>query len=119
MGYGMNVEPGDIVSIPFPYTDLSTRKRPPVLVLTIPDARRDFISLPVTSVQTEESAVCIKAESLTEGSLPKISWVRYDKIFTLSTSLIKRKYCSLRDEILEQITDNLCIHLGCFQDSDS
>lgn len=109
----MNVEPGDIVSIPFPYTDLSTRKRRPVLVLTIPDNRGDFISLPVTSVQTEESAVCIRAESMAEGNLPKISWVRYDKVFTLSASSIKKKYGTLRDDIFEQIMDNLCTHLGC------
>ena len=64
----MNVEPGDIISIPFPYTDLSTRKRRPVLVLTFPDNRGDFISLPVTSVQTEELAVCIKEESMVAGN---------------------------------------------------
>ncbi|MCF8095624.1 MAG: type II toxin-antitoxin system PemK/MazF family toxin [Desulfobacteraceae bacterium] len=110
----MNVKPGDIVSIPFPYTDLSTRKRRPVLVLTIPDNRGDFISLPVTSVPTEEAAVCIKTDSLSQGNLPKTSWARYDKVFTLSTSSIKRKYGTLRDEIVEQIKDNLCTHLGCF-----
>lgn len=111
----MNIEPGDIVSIPFPYTDLSTRKRRPVLVLTIPDNRGDFISLPVTSIQPEESAVCIKEESMAAGNLPKISWVRYDKVFTLSTCSIKRKYGTLRNDILEQVKDNLCTHLGCFE----
>ena len=87
-------------------------------MLTVPDNRGDFISLPVTSVQTEESSVCIRAESMNEGSLPKISWARYDKVFTLSTSSIKRKYGTLRVEILEQIKDKLCIHLGCFEDGD-
>lgn len=110
----MNVKPGDIVSIPFPYTDLSTRKRRPVLVITIPDNRGDFICLAVTSVQTQESAVCIKAESLAEGNLPKISWARYDKIFTLSSSLISKKYGSLRNDIFDQIKECLCTHLGCF-----
>ncbi len=110
----MNAEPGDIVSIPFPYTDLSTRKRRPVLVLTIPDNRGDFISLPVTSVLTEKLAICIRAESMADGNLPKISWVRYDKVFTLSASSIKKKYGTLRDDIFEQINYNLCTYLGCF-----
>jgi len=99
----MNVKPGDIVSIPFPYTELSTRKRRPMLVLTTPDNRGDFISLPVTSVQTQKSAICIKAESLSEGNLPKISWARYDKIFTLSSSLVSNKYGRLRDDVFDQI----------------
>ena len=80
-GFGMKVEPASIVGIPFPYTDLSTRKRRPVLVLTHPDHRGDFIGLAVTSVYTVEKAVCINEKSIENGTLPKISWVRYDKIF--------------------------------------
>jgi mRNA interferase MazF len=44
----MNVKPGEIVGIPFPYTDMSTKKKRPVLVFTKPDQRGDFrISLKV------------------------------------------------------------------------
>lgn len=110
----MNVEPADIVGIPFPYTDLSTRKRRPVLTLTHPDQRGDFIGLPVTSVRTEESSVCVKAETMKEGSLPKISWVRYDKVFTLSASLAIKKYGALQNNVFETIVSHLCHHLGCY-----
>lgn len=110
----MNIKPAHIVGIPFPYTDLSTRKRRPVLVLTHPDQRGDFICLPVTSVQTEELAVCIDKESIENGNLPKTSWVRYDKIFTLSADLIKKKYGTLRNEIFDKILGSLCLHLGCY-----
>jgi len=63
----MNVEPASIVGIPFPYTDLSTSKRRPVLVLTCPDQRGDFIGLAVTSVDTMKKAVQINDDSLERG----------------------------------------------------
>ncbi len=109
----MNVKLGSIVGIPFPYTDLSTSKRRPVLVLTFPDQRGDFIGLAVTSVDTMEKAVQIDEKSLEHGTLPKISWVRYDKIFTLSASLIKKKYGRLNNRIFDEIFKSLCCNLGC------
>src|SRR5690554_1646930 len=38
----MTLEPGDIVLIPFPYTDLASHKRRPVVLLGAPDERGDF-----------------------------------------------------------------------------
>jgi mRNA interferase MazF len=37
----MNSKPGDLVGIPLPYTDLTAKKRRPVLVMTNPDGRGD------------------------------------------------------------------------------
>ncbi|ARJ64629.1 hypothetical protein WV31_02540 [Magnetospirillum sp. ME-1] len=45
----MAFERGDLVLIPFPFSDLTAAKKPPVLVLTQPDAYGDFIALAVTS----------------------------------------------------------------------
>jgi len=64
-------------------------------------------------VSTVEKAVCINEKSIGNGKLPKTSWVRYDKIFTLSASLIKKKYGSLQDHVFDEIVDCLCLHLGC------
>ena len=47
-------ERGDLLLIPFPFTDLSAAKRRPVLALTAADSFGDFIALAVTSrPQTE------------------------------------------------------------------
>ena len=109
----MSIEPAEIAGIPFPYTDLSTRKRRPVLALTGPDQRGDFIGLAITSVLTEEMAVCIDQDSMEYGKLPKTSWVRYDKVFTLSSSLITKKYGSLQNDVFKEIISSLCSYLGC------
>jgi hypothetical protein len=42
-------ERGDMVLIPFPFSDLSATKKRPVLLPTCPGAYGDFIGLPVTS----------------------------------------------------------------------
>ena len=37
-------EPGDLVLLPFPFSNLSSTKRRPVLLLTAPDALGDFVA---------------------------------------------------------------------------
>lgn len=49
-------ERGDLLLVPFSFTDLSAAKRRPVLVITASDSYGDFIALPVTSrPQTAEA----------------------------------------------------------------
>jgi len=109
----MTCEPGELVGIPFPYSDLTTRKRRPVLVLTHPDRHGDFMGLAVTSVSTQEFAIGINDQSLADGRLPRPSWVRCDKIFTLSETNIVRRYGSLHPDVLGDVMEVLCAFLGC------
>jgi mRNA interferase MazF len=109
----MTCKPGDLVGIPFPYSDLTTRKKRPVLVLNHPDRHGDFTGLAVTSVSTAENAFRIDDTSLAEGHLPKPSWVRCDKIFTLSEASIVRNFGSLHPNALRQIIQLLCTFLTC------
>ena len=46
---GMMFERGDLLLVPFPFTDLSAVKRRPVLAVTTADSYGDFIAIPVTS----------------------------------------------------------------------
>jgi hypothetical protein len=50
-------ERGDLLLVPFPFSDLSTTKRRPVLALTALDEYGDFIALPVTSRPQAERGV--------------------------------------------------------------
>ena len=89
---GTNRRPGDLVGIPFPYSDLKAEKRRPVVVITQEDRYGDFICAAVTSVPTAEFAVSIDNTCMKTGHLPRQSWIRCDKLFTLSKNVIVRQY---------------------------
>lgn len=108
----MNCNPGDLLFIPFPYSDLRSTKKRPVLVLTAPDKHGDFIALAVTSVPTNEHAVQIDDRVLVTGALPRASWIRLDKIFTLSQGSIIKPLGALAPGTMQTILVRLCHRMG-------
>lgn len=83
---------GDGVLLPFPFSDLTSAKRRPVLMLTAPDAQGDFVASPIPSRGGWANAHPISPGDLTEGALPRSSWVRTDKVATLYTGLIVHRF---------------------------
>ena len=108
----MTFEPGDLVLVPFPYADLKAAKRRPVLALTAPDRHGDFIGLAVTSVPQAAPQVAIDNAAMAAGMLPRPSWVRVDKVFTLDTSLVLRVLGKLGEAAVHQVLAGLCARIG-------
>lgn len=109
----MTLDPGDIVLIPFPYSDLSSTKKRPVVVITAPDRFGDFIAAGVTSVEQPRNAVELGAGSLAQGRLPKRSWVRTDKLFTLSTGNVVKHFGALAPTAFQTAMSAICRTIGC------
>jgi mRNA interferase MazF len=76
--------PGDVLLIPFPYTDLTTSKRRPVLVLRHADYFGDFLAAAITSQPGHEDALPLCQDDFQEGILPKPSYLRTTKLYTLN-----------------------------------
>ncbi len=110
---GITCKPGDLVGIPFPYSNLKAEKRRPVLVITRQDRHGDFICAAVTSVPTAECAVFIENTSMETGHLPRRSWIRCDKLFTLSQSVIVRQYGSIDNKAFNNVREKICVYLAC------
>jgi mRNA interferase MazF len=103
---------GDLLLMPFPFTDLSAAKRRPVLALTAPDSYGDFIALPVTSRPQHRHVLALATDDLVRGSLPAPSWVRIDRIVTLSVSLVIKSVGHVRDEVVAEAVERFCAHIG-------
>ncbi len=71
------------------------------------------MGLAVTSVLTEDNAIGIEFSNMRDGFLPKKSWIRYDKIFTLSTSTLVKRYGSIKEDVFLEVLNGLCEYIGC------
>jgi mRNA interferase MazF len=102
---------GDVVVVPFPFSDLTEAKRRPALVLAELDGE-DRILCQITSQQFRDRyAVAINESDFEEGSLQKISNIRPNRIFTADCKIIQYKAGSIKsdkiDEVLKKIIDIL------------
>lgn len=95
---------GDIVLIPIPFSDLTSQKRRPVLILSNNDYNRlyqDVIVAAITSNVTDrEYQIIITNDEMVEGELKVDSAIRADKIYTLSQSIALRKFGKVQPEVL-------------------
>ena len=85
--------------VPFPFTDLSGRKRRPALVVSPEGFSRDLILCAITSQVQErlsEWEVRLSTEDLAESNLPKPSVVKVGKPFTRHTGLIVSEFGNVR-----------------------
>jgi mRNA interferase MazF len=99
---------GDIVLVSFPFTDLSSSKRRPALVVS-PDsfnqAMQDVVLAAITSQGVEGPTLTIEPGDCTDGILPRKSIVKPAKLFTMHTTLILKRICTLGPEKLAVLAD--------------
>lgn len=87
----MKIQQGDLVLVPFPYSDLSALKTRPALVLSNSSlGGEDCILCGVTSQKGRVVQVSLKNVDLLDGSLPVDSYIRADKIISLKKEIIRR-----------------------------
>jgi mRNA interferase MazF len=108
---------GDVVIIPFPYSDLSQSKRRPALVLA-GVGKDDFLLCQITSKQYDDShALSLNESDFLSGSLRQDSFIRIGKLFTANESLIAVVAGHLKSaKIVEAIAHLIKMPSACLQD---
>lgn len=107
----MKYKQGDIIFIPFPFTDLSNKKQRPAVIVS-----KDSINYPnyivakITSViRNDKFSFKINSFDI-DRELVKESEVRINEIFTVHESIIIKKFSSFKKEplkiLLEKIKEN-------------
>ena len=106
-------EQGDIVLVPFPFTDLSIIKKRPALVVSADwynKRYRDVVLVAVTSHVPpilDELDYRITETDFKTGKLYKDSIVKLGKVFTIENSLIIKKICDVHGRIMDKILDQM------------
>lgn len=104
---------GDIVLIPYPYTDLSnTKKRPVVIISKDAINKQNFIVSKITSVIRNDQFTFTIKDTDTETKLKFKSEVRTNEIFTVHKSLIIKTLTSFKKESLKQLTEKIKEHIS-------
>jgi len=89
---------GDVVVVSFPFSDLTSSKRRPALILAKSGAS-DYILSQITSKSlTDEHAIEIGTADFDAGGLSVISNLRPNKLFTAGASIIAYKTGNLKRE---------------------
>lgn len=98
---------GEIVSVLFPFSNLKGKKIRPALVLTEVEFGNLILCQITSKSYSSKSAVRIMSSDFSKGSLPVVSFVRPDKLFTADAGIIKKTARYLtpkkRDEILKKV----------------
>jgi mRNA interferase MazF len=106
-------ERGDVVLVPFPFTDLSATRTRPAVVVSVHDfaqATGDFTVAMITSVP-RTTAYDYELSDWQAAHLLRPSWVRA-KLATLDPALVRHQPGRLSDADLAQVEQRIRLALG-------
>lgn len=96
---------GDIVLVPFPFTNLADTKIRPCLVLI--EAAYDVTVSFITTKTGWNDPASLKVNTSIENSLKKESFIRLNKLATLDKELVLGKIGILSKEVLTEVNEKL------------
>ncbi len=106
-------KPGDVVLIPFPFTDLTTVKYRPAIVISsarFNKTQYDIIAVAVTSnpyAERKEYGYTLGKEECKRAGLFSPSTVKVGKITTIDQRLIRKRIGYLSHKTVAQISTHL------------
>lgn len=99
---------GDVVVLPFPFSDLSANKRRPALVIALGEYG-DVILCQITSKNKKGmESIELSEKDFQEGKLKITSYARPRKIFTSDAGLILYRAGKIKKEKIKEAEDAIC-----------
>jgi len=98
---------GDVVVVPFPFSDLTQAKRRPALVLSVLEGN-DLILCQITSQSIRDNyAILLEDEDFETGGLKQVSNVRTNRIFTAASQIVLYKIGKLNINKMNSIVEKV------------
>jgi len=98
---------GDVVVLPFPYSDLSSSKKRPAVIIAILEGD-DIMLCQITSRERfDKYAIKLKDSDFKQGKLNLNSYIRPNRIFTADKSIIMYKIGSIKDTKFQEVTEGV------------
>jgi mRNA interferase MazF len=104
---GTPLKQRDLVLLPIPFTDLTSNKKRPVIVISNNDYNRrtqDVVVVAVTSkIQRKEYSVPLRKEDMVEGKLLRESEIRADKIYSISQGIVIKRFGRIKKDVFMEV----------------
>ena len=101
------LEQGHIVLIPVPFTDLTSQKRRPVIVISnnaYNQNKADIVVVAMTSSPAPaDFAFTINSSDLSSGRLNRPGQIRVDKIYTLAQAIVVKVFGKVNKSVLGRV----------------
>ena len=98
---------GDVVVVPFPFSDLTQAKRRPALVISNLEGN-DIILCQITSQAVKDNyAIPIDDKDFETGGLKQPSNIRPNRIFTADSHIVLYKVGNLTDNKLNEVIERV------------
>lgn len=98
---------GDVIVLPFPFSDLSLTKKRPALIITVLEGD-DLILCQITSKAKDKYSILLKDSDFKKGKLKVISNIRPNRLFTADKSIILYRIGSLKTDKIKEIIERIC-----------
>jgi len=93
---------GDVIVVAFPFSDFSSSKNRPAVIVATPEGD-DVIICQITSSRKDAYSITIDSQDFKKGSLRMQSYVRTNKLLSLHKSLISSKIGMLKENKIDEI----------------
>lgn len=98
---------GDVVVVPFPFSDLTQSKRRPAIVIIALDGD-DLILCQITSQTIKDKyAIAVNDDDFERGGLKQTSNIRPNRIFTTDTHIVLYKVGNLKDAKVAKVIESI------------
>ena len=100
---------GDVVVVPFPFSDLSQTKRRPALILAVLPGDDCILCQITTRGARDRDCIALDAGDFGQGSLHRPSNVRPNRLFTADKGMILRRVGNLKPQKLDEVTKQVIV----------
>jgi len=98
---------GDIVVVPFPFSDLTQAKRRPALVVASLKGD-DLILCQITSQSiSDDYAIVFNNQDMIDGKLDKLSNIRPNRLFTADHHIVLYRAGALKQHKMQEVIERL------------
>ncbi|MBW2990090.1 type II toxin-antitoxin system PemK/MazF family toxin [Candidatus Woesearchaeota archaeon] len=99
---------GEVVVLPFPFSDLSNAKKRPALVISVLKGDDVILSQITSQARKDEYAISLIKKDFAKGKLNVDSYIRPNRLFTADKRIVKRKIGRISNNKIKQVVERVC-----------